>query len=299
MKISAVLLAILGFIIPISDSLAADGKVLKDLEYAEIGDLGLKLDLYLPPAAQSKPTLIVWVHGGAWRAGSKDRVPIKALIDHGFAIASVDYRLTPVARFPANIHDIKAAIRWLRASAGKYGHAAAKIGIAGASAGGHLVNLIGTSNGHPGLEGKEGEHLDQSSDVAAIVSFYGAANLTTILHQSTPHGLGVRIPALQLLLGGQPEAREELAKLASPVFQVNGNEPPLLLIHGDQDHQMPVNQSIELFGKYREYGLPVQMDFVHGAGHGGAAFYNDERMLMVAGFFAKHLSPAKLKGRDE
>ncbi len=289
MKVLAAGMATVGIMMGSIAHSVAQAQVIKDLEYAEADGVSLKLDLYLPSDID-QPSLIVWVHGGAWRAGSKDRVPIKELVKRGFAIASVDYRLTPVAKFPANVHDIKAAIRWLRARGGDYGCRTNKIGIAGASAGGHLVNVIGTSNGHPVLEGKVGDHLGQSSDVAAIVSFYGAANLTTILRQSTPHGLGVRIPALQLLLGGQPEDQPELAKLASPVFQVKGAEPPLLLIHGDQDHQMPINQSIELYGKYREHNLSVEIEFIHGAGHGGPQFYDEQRIRLTAAFLGKHLA---------
>ena len=116
-----------------------------------------------------------------------------------------------------------------------------------------------------------GRHLNQSSDVQAIVSYYGASNFLTILQQSTPHGLGVRIPALQLLLGKQPEKTPELAKLASPVFHVDDSDPPLLLLHGDQDPQMPINQSHELFGKYEAHDLAVKFEVVHGAAHGGVA----------------------------
>jgi len=273
----------------VADSHAQQEKVIRDLEFARVNGISLKLDLYLSEGKRSRQPLIVWVHGGAWRRGTRQNVPIQGLVREGFAIASVDYRLTPVAPFPANVHDIKAAIRWLRANGERFHLATERVGIAGASAGGHLAALVGTSNAHPALEGKVGDHLDQSSDVAAIVSCYGAANLTTILRQSTPHGLGVRIPALQLLLGGQPEDKPELARLASPVFQVDKEDPPLLLIHGDQDHQMPVNQSIELYGRYRELGLPVKLEFIHGGGHGGKAFYDERRMKMVSDFFAEHL----------
>ncbi|MGB0583166.1 MAG: alpha/beta hydrolase fold domain-containing protein [Limisphaerales bacterium] len=278
---------IFGALLLILPSLLAQTKVLKNLKFAEIDSHELKLDLYLPKT--QNPPLVVWVHGGAWRAGSKSRMPLKDLVPQGFAVASVDYRLTPVAPFPANVHDIKAAIRWLRGNSTKYGFNAKKIGIAGASAGGHLVNLVGTSNGHRQLEGKIGEHRDQSSDVAAILSFYGAANLMTILHQSTPHGLSVRVPALKLLLGGEPNDKPTLAKLASPVFHVDANDPPLLLIHGVQDHQMPVNQSIELYLQYREKKLPVHFEFIPGGGHGGPQFYDAKRIKMTAEFFRKHL----------
>ena len=265
-----------------------DVRVHRDLEYAVVDSISLKLDLYLPATAPPHP-LIVWVHGGAWRRGSKDNVPITDMLQRGFAIASVGYRLTPVAPFPANARDIKAAIRFLRANAARFGIRPEPFILAGASAGGHLAALVGVTNGHGALEGRLGEHTDQSSDVSAIVSFYGASNLTTILQQSTPHGLSVREPALQLLLGGSPEEFPKLAKLASPVFHVDALDPPLLLIHGDQDPQMPINQAHELHGAYKKRGRPVHFEVIHGGVHGGVPFYDAERMDLVHRFLRQHL----------
>jgi acetyl esterase/lipase len=138
------------------------------------------------------------------------------------------------------------------------------------------------------LEGDIGSVRNQSSDVQGIISFFGAANLTTILKQSTPHGLEVRVPALDLLLGGQPDAVPELAQLASPVFHVGHRAPPLLLLHGDQDPQMPINQSLELLGAYKKVNAPVQLEVVHGAGHGGAMFYDAERLAIVKSFLCRN-----------
>jgi acetyl esterase/lipase len=258
----------------------------QDVAYATIDGTVLALDLYLPAAGAAKPRLIVWVHGGAWRSGSKSDVPIRSLVDHGFAIASVDYRLSPAARFPAQVHDIKAAIRYLRAKEKEHGYDAAHITIAGSSAGGHLAALVGVTGGHLDLEGNVGEHLDQSSTVQAIVSFYGMSNLTTILDQSTPHGLKVRVPALALLLGGQPSEQRDRARLASPVFHVDNKDPPLLLLHGDQDPQAPINQSHELAGRYEEAGLPCRFVVVHGGKHGGAEFFDARRLAIVQEFLS-------------
>ncbi len=263
-------------------------RVLPDVEYASVDDHRLLLDLYLPERVEGAP-LLVWVHGGAWRAGSKSRMPLEALVKDGWAIASVDYRLTPVARFPAQVHDIKAAVRFLRAKAADYGFDTERIAVAGNSAGGHLAALVGTTNGHKDLEGSVGRHLEESSNVQATVSFYGASNLTSILNQSTPHGLGVRIPALQLLLGGQPEDKTEIARLASPIFHVDPSDPPLLLIHGDQDPQMPISQSHELDGRYKELGLSVQFEVVHGAVHGGPEFYDEIRLPMIKKFLKTYV----------
>jgi acetyl esterase/lipase len=187
------------------------------------------------------------------------------------------------------VHVIKAVIRFLRANQAEYGYRADCITIAGASAGGHLAALVGVSNGHPELEGQVGVHADQSSDVQVIVDYYGASNLETILKQSTPHGLGVRIPALQLLLGGQPDEKPDLARLASPVRHVDGEDPPLLLIHGDQDPQMPINQAHELHGAYRDRDRPGVFEVVYGGGHGGPGFFDERRNRLVRDFLDRHL----------
>jgi acetyl esterase/lipase len=260
-----------------------------DIEYARAGDQPLKLDLY-QPAADHAP-LLVWLHGGRWERGSKERMPLAALVEHGYALASLDFRPASIARFPGQVHEIKAALRFLRAQAARYRYDATRIGILGESSGGHLAALVGTTNGHRDLEGTLGEHLDTSSDVHAIVSYFGAADLVTILAQSTPYGVGVRTPALKSLLGALPEENEALARLASPVFHVDARDPPLLLLHGDQDAQMPINQSHELEGAYERAGLDAKLIVVHGAGHGDAAFFDRERTALVAAFLDEHLRP--------
>lgn len=268
---------------------AAASKVMRGVKFATVGDVPLMLDLHLPAAGKPNAGLIVWVHGGAWRAGSRAQVDLVGMAARGWAVASVDYRLSTRAKFPAQVHDIKAAIRYLRAHAGQHGYPASRFVIAGSSAGGHLAALVGVSNGQPDLEGKVGGESGVSSDVQAIVSLYGASNLTSILAQSTPHGLSVREPALQLLLGGPPDAVTELARLASPVFHVDAADPPLLMLHGDQDRQMPINQSHELEGAYARLGRPVQLIVVHGSGHGGPAFTSAASLDRIDEFLRKQL----------
>lgn len=259
----------------------------KDIVYARIGDKNLGLDLYMP-AGVSTPWLLVWVHGGAWRSGSKAQFP-KAFVENGIAVASLDFRLSTEARFPAAIHDIKAAIRFLRAKASEYGYRSDRIAIAGASSGGHLAALVGVTNGNKDLEGTMGDFLDYPSDVQAIVSYFGASNLNTILAQSTPHGLNVRKPALELLLGSLPENAEELAKMASPVFHVDQNDPPLLSIHGDQDPQMPINQAHELVGMYKKNHLEFYFEVVYGGGHGGEIFFSGDPLEQALSFLRRIL----------
>lgn len=261
-----------------------------DIPFAEVDGNRLALDLYLPEGKEGAP-LVVFVHGGGWQRGSRNDMPLGAMAPAGFAFASVDYRLTPVAPFPAQAHDIKAAIRFLRAKQSEYGYDAARIAIAGTSAGAHLAALVGVTNGHKELEGTVGGNLSQSSDVQAILSYYGASDFMTILKQSTPFGLGVREPALQLLLGGHPEEKEELAKLASPVYHLDANDPPMLLLHGDQDPQMPINQSLQLYGAYREKGLDAEFLSVYQAAHGGKKFHEGAQLKAATEFLKKTLLP--------
>lgn len=263
-------------------------EIKRAIAFATVAGHELRLDLYRPDGA-APVGLIVWVHGGAWRAGSRASVDLKGMTKRGWAVASVDYRLSTEARFPAQIFDIKAALRFLRSHAAEYGYPAAPFVIAGSSAGGHLAALVGVTNGERALEGDEGADLHASSAVQGIVDLYGASNLTTILAQSTPHGLSVRKPALDLLLGGQPDAVPELARQASPVFHVDASDPPLLLLHGDQDPQMPISQAHELQGAYERFGRPVQFVVMHGSGHGGPAFTTDRSLDLIDRFLRDHV----------
>jgi acetyl esterase/lipase len=263
--------------------------VTADIEYATTGaGEPLRLDLYTPESGAEAP-LIVWVHGGAWENGNKSAMPLGPIIERGFAVASLDFSSASKAPFPGQIHEIKAAVRFLRAQAKQYGYDASRIAIAGASSGAHLAAVVGTSNGHEELEGVLGNHRTESSAVHAIVSYFAATNLTTILAQSTPFGLGIREPALKRLLGAAPKDNEALAKLASPVFQVDRTDPPLLLFHGDQDPQMPINQSHELEGAYEQQGLEAEFIVVHGAAHGGDAFYSPDNVQHAVTFLSAQL----------
>lgn len=250
--------------------------ITKDILYAHTPQKDLKLDLYLPGVVQH-PYLILWIHGGAWSGGSKEDPPLD-LFTKGYALASIEYRLTTEAIFPAFMHDIKAAVRYLRAKASSYGYHADKIFIWGSSAGGHLAALAGVTNGIIELEGTLGDYLNVSSNLQGIIDFYGPSNLTTILAQSTPHGIQVRAPALAKMFGKPIDQIKDGLEKASPVYYVDAEDPPLFICHGDQDIQVPVNQSIELYGKYKALNLPVQLEYAYGAGHGGKQ-YSDPKLI--------------------
>ena len=213
-------------------------------------------------------------------------------VANGFALASLDFRQSTEARFPAQVHDIKAAIRFLRAKAATYGYRTDRIAIGGSSSGGHLAALVGVTNGHAELEGTVGGYLKESSAVQAILDYYGASNLTTILAQSTPFGLNMRRPALERLLGALPDqangarcARQSSRACRSQAIR------RCILLHGDQDPQMPINQSHELEGAYKKLGLDVSFDVVHGAAHGGDRFLAGDHLARAVAFLRRTLAP--------
>ena len=266
---------------------AADARHLTDLVYASVNGKSLSLDLHLP-ARVAHPPLLIFVHGGAWTTGSRTQYPT-FLLERGFTVASLDFRSSNEAPFPADVFDIKAGIRYLRAKAELYGYRKDRIAIVGASSGGHLAALVGVTGGLPALEGTEGDFPQESSSIQAIVSYFGASDLTTILAQSTPAGLAVREPALKRLLGASPEQVPQLARLASPIFQVTPQAPPILLLHGDQDTQMPLNQAYEMQWAYEQAGLHAQMLILHGVDHDAGPFFRDAPVERVAKFLKDHI----------
>jgi len=263
-------------------------EVIRDQVYANVDGFELAFDLYLPKGVDDPP-LLVSLHPGGWINGSREIVQSVRPVNAGYALASISFRRAGEAPYPAMIHDVKGAIRYLRANADRLGVDASRIGVIGVSSGAHLATLVGTTNGSAAHEGNVGGNTDVSSSVQAIVSFFGASNLTTIINQSTPHGLTVRVPGLTALLGGPLEEHEALAREASTVFQVDAGDPPLLWLHGDQDPQMPINQGHELVGAYEDAGLDVTFEVVHGAGHGGPQFSDDKRTAVVLEFLDRTL----------
>jgi acetyl esterase/lipase len=261
-------------------------KALRDLAYVSDGHERQKLDLYLPEKADGPLPIIVWIHGGAWRAGSKERTPALLFTTRGYAVASINYRLSQHAVFPAQIEDCKTAIRWLRAHAKQYNLDPEHVGVWGGSAGGHLVALLGTTNHIKDLDGKG--NLDQSSRVQAVVDWYGPSDF---LHfrgaGSDPKG-----PVSQLL-GGTLQDNKEKAVLASPVTHVTKEAAPFLIMHGDKDEAVPFSQSEILTEALKKAGVEVTLKKLEGAGHGGPAFTNEESRKLIADFFDKHLEAKK------
>ena len=257
-------------------------KVYRDLQYAEVDGQALHLDLYMPENAKTPPPLLVWIHGGGWTKGSKASInpAIIQLSGQGYAAASLDYRLEGITSHPKQIHDCKGAIRWLRANAEKYGYDVTRIGVGGGSAGGHLSLLLGMSNGVQELEGDVGGNLDQSSQVQAIVDLYGPSALERFAEKSERFAHGKTV---------------EQIKTASPVTYLSADDPPLLILHGDIDKVVPLDQSQYLHERYQQAGLQSSLHIIEGAGHGGREFSDSTRQQLIKEFYDRYIkqTPAK------
>lgn len=259
-------------------------KAFRNIEYARVGGVHrLLLDLFLPDAPAPAP-LIAWIHGGGWRRGTKDGCPAVYLAGEGFAVASIGYRLSDVEPFPAQIHDCKGAIRWLRAHADRYNLDANHIGAWGDSAGGHLVALLGTSSDDPDLEGAVGGNLKYSSDVQAVCNSCGVSDVFALAQAwlSTQY-----VPYMDSFLGGPIEKFKDKAVAASPLTYIDGSEPPFYSIHGEKDDIVPVEQSVRLDEALRNAGASSTLEIIPGGGHG--MFLDPEHAARITDFFKRTL----------
>ena len=267
-------------------TMANESQTHKDIEFASIDGHILKLDMYMPAAAN--PPLVVWIHGGGWHAGSKDKCPVAWLAEHGYAVASISYRLTDTAIFPAQIHDCKAAVRWLRANADRFGYQTERIAVAGSSAGGHLAALMGTSGDVKELEGTVGGNLEQSSRVDAVVDFYGATDFV-LRSKTQPQRANAKGSVVYRLLGGGADEQVELATQASAVSHVTPDDPPFLVFHGDGDRTVLLDQSQRMVEVYTQAGLPITLHVLKGSGHGGDEFYEGRQREQMLAFLDQQL----------
>jgi acetyl esterase/lipase len=299
-----------------------------DLTYATLDGHPLHLDLYLPTTntqagSRGEPfPVVVYIHGGGWAEGHKWPLAryVEPLVARGIAIAAIDYRLTSQEErwgesgvtFPAQIHDVKGAVRWLRAHAGQYGLDPARFAAAGESAGGHLAALLGTSGGVAELEGEVGGNRDQSSRIQAFVDYYGPTNLATMNDDATASprliydheapesfesrligfsGPGEGVGTLRRRFIPRSPTRERLLRLldlANPVTHVSGGDPPAFIAHGTADGLVPRRQSLRLRDAYLAGGLSVEYREARGRGHGALGRGID---AAAAEFLIKQLRP--------
>ncbi len=286
------LLALFGFFVSSTEATKKNKKnvlpegvsVTRDLVYKQPFVRSLELDLYRPTKFKGKLPVVVWVHGGGWKNGSKNSCPAKWLAQHGFAVASINYRLTHDAQWPAQIDDCRSAVRWLRQNARKYRLDPDHIGAWGSSAGGHLVAILGT------VDAPNGEVV--SSRVQAVCDWFGPTDLLTM----PPNNVSATRTIEQVrnsngakLLGATVRDIPEKAKEASGLYHVSSDDPPFLVMHGDRDPGVPIEQSDRFVSALRKAKVPVTYHVVKDAGHGGKLFKTEEVNAIVVKFFTETL----------
>ena len=267
--------------------LAWADRVVRDVTYCERGDLALKMDLYLPAPSSVPSPAVVYLHAGAWEFGNKFAfggiAAFDELLSRGYAVASIEYRLAPMHKFPAQIEDAKCAVRFLRVSSSEYDIDQERIAALGGSAGGHLAALLGVTDSSDGFDGDGHNH--ESSEVAAVVDLFGPVNLEA--PDFVPYAKDASQRVFDAPVSGDATAA---LRYASPVTYVTADDPPFLLIHGEDDGVVPPNQSEALAWKLGEAGVPVHLVFVENAEHGLAPTGGqvdppiDELVVLIADF---------------
>jgi acetyl esterase/lipase len=269
-----------------------------NIEYATVpldagGTQTLSMDLWLATGEAERAPLVIWIHGGGWQSGTYNNPPpgLQAMLDAGFAVASVQYRLSGAAIFPAQIHDVKGAVRYLRAHADDYSLDASRFAAWGSSAGGHLTTLLATSGGVAELEGTTGGNLEQSSILQTAVDYFGPTDIVNMtLDITTPpggashdspssaeskligfadpgEGIGVLRTNLTNPAAPFPQ-KAALATLVNPITHIDAADPPIFIAHGDQDTTVPLKQSFRLETALSVQNIDHVMRVVVGAGHG-------------------------------
>ncbi len=273
-------MSMVDFGVPVS-TLASGVTVHHGVEFGSIeGFRPLLLDLYVPAPGAASGAAIVYLHGGGWAVGTRRRfgrafvswspTPLDRLAQAGFVVVTVDYRLSGEARFPAQLHDVKAAIRWLRGNAGTLEVDPARLVAWGESAGGHLAVLAGLTAERAELEGDVGDHVDQSSSVCGVIDWYGPMNLLSLSSQHLPDSEkrpdGAR--SWESSMVGSPlQADPSRTRAASPITYVHAGAPPIQIHHGTNDGQVPFAQSVEFADAQRQAGGDVELIVVEGSDH--------------------------------
>ncbi len=253
-----------------------------------------KLDIYIPQSFDGIMPCLVWIHGGAWQYGSKDGLApeIDTILHHGYIVVSIGYRLSSEDIFPAQIYDCKTAIRYLKENSIEYNIDTSRIAVAGASAGGHLAALLGTSSNIPELEDKSQGSESASSRVHAVIDFYGPTDflIMDMLPDVPPDSCGDSMKHLvsdspeSLLLGCNITECPDKVKLANPMTYISKEDPPFLIFHGTFDCVVTPKSSIEFKKQIKEKGIPVNLHLLPHAGHGGPEFVTDEVKSIILDF---------------
>jgi acetyl esterase/lipase len=260
--------------------------IINDVVCGKMGDEDCKLDLALPAKTDGSAPCIVVIHGGAWRAGNKGQhaTHIKRFAELGYVSASLQYRFCPKHPFPAQIEDVKCAVRFLRGNADKLGMDPKRVGAMGVSAGAHLAMLLNTVDEKSDLEGSGG-HADQSSKVQCAVSIVGPTALDAEDIPDISKGL------LRDFIGGTPQEKPELTKKASPIAHLSKDDGPILMIHGTQDELVPQTQVYKMVDAMGEVGLRGRAEILPGLKHGLSKLEIDRALRETELFFAEYLKP--------
>jgi acetyl esterase/lipase len=255
------------------------------IEYSNPDEQHLQLNLARPKETAGKLPAVLCIHGGGFRAGKRERWDklCQQLAERGYVAVTVTYRLAPKYQFPAAVHDVKAAVRWLRANADKYHIDPERIGVVGDSAGGHLAQYLGVTGDVPSLEG-EGGNADQSSRVTCVVNYYGPSDLTKSYGKSVDAA-----EVLPLWLGGDATKEHKKHIVASPLYWVTPAAAPTLLIHGTEDPYVNYEQAGWIREKLQAAEVEVALLTLQGAGHGFKGADAEKAEQAMLGFFAKHL----------
>lgn len=261
----------------------------KDLVYQTGGHERQKLDLYLPADAKGPLPLILWIHGGGWQAGSKQScLPLQqGYVGRGYAVASLGYRLSGHATFPAQIQDCRAAIRWLRVHAAEYRLDPERFAVWGSSAGGHLAAMVGTVDDSEGFD--VGDNLEVSARVQAVCDYYGPTDFKAFVTTPGYEGHAKPDSPESKLIGGTVLEHPDRIRAVNPITYVTPQDPPFLIVHGEQDRTVPPGQSLLLHEALVKAGVSSHLHRIEGAGHGGPAFSTDPVRGMVAEFLERHL----------
>lgn len=279
-------------------------KFTPDITYATIEDRELKLDLYAPKLKPAQPMpVVMWIHGGGWKGGSKDN-PRRALpiLERGYILVSVEYRLSGEAIFPAAIADCKAAVRWVRANAKTHGMDPDRIGVWGSSAGGHLVALLGTAGDVSKWDAIHDENADYSSRPNAVCDWFGPTDLLRMNDFPSKIDHDAENSPESRFIGAPIQTVPEKSQLANPINYISAESPPFLIMHGDNDMSVCYNQSELLHAALVKAGVPSTLYKVVGGGHGFRDAKNDSPdslFKMSADFFDKQFkAPRKRQPRN-
>ena len=265
-----------------------------DLAYADDGNARHKLDLYVPNGTGAPTPLIVWIHGGAWQSGDKQLGPNSFPLRYarsGYAVASINYRLSDEAIFPAQIHDAKGAVRWLRANAAQYNLDVTKVGAWGLSAGGHLASMLGTSGDVPDLEGNVGGNLQHSSRVQAVVDWFGPTDFLVTDAQETAQGCSSSPDhdspdsGESRLVGCAIQTCPAAVRRANPMTYLTRDDPPFFIEHGTADCTIPFAQSQIFQTLLQSIGHDSTLTLLQNAGHGTPQFVSEVNLARVDAFW--------------